>query len=138
MRVSMRLPSLTLPTSVSLKSHSVVSPPSGVEYTPSAPIQPESRWNNASHSGAAFPAGSAPTPALRAASNIRPDRSKLSSNKPRPKCHQGLECASPLLLARISVLPGRAAVSLSSFRGEGQEEEVVFPSQHAGYRSEEH
>jgi hypothetical protein len=36
-------------------------------------------------------------------------------------------------LTRISVLTGCGAVSLSSFGGEGQGEEVVVLSQHAGY-----
>jgi hypothetical protein len=38
-----------------------------------------------------------------------------------------------LLRSCISVLIGRGAVSLSSFGGEGQGEEVVVLSQHAGY-----
>src|ERR1035437_7481431 len=40
---------------------------------------------------------------------------------------------SSLLLTRISVLTGRGSVSLSSFGGEGQGEEVAVLSQHARY-----
>jgi hypothetical protein len=44
-----------------------------------------------------------------------------------------LLCPRTLLLTRISVLTGRGAVSLSSFGGEGQGEEVVVLSQHARF-----
>ena len=48
-------------------------------------------------------------------------------------CHaKRLECVQlALFVTRISVLTGRGAVSLSSFGGEGQGEEVVVLRQHA-------
>ena len=56
---SMRLPSRTGPTQVSLKSHNVLLRANGMEYAPSAPIQPLVFRNSASNSGAAVVLNSA-------------------------------------------------------------------------------
>src|SRR5690349_18639785 len=74
MVTSVRLPSRTLPTQVSLNSQRTRRDPSATEYAPSPPIQPSRRSNRADSSGAgrasATVSGSAPAASIRVVSSV--------------------------------------------------------------------